>query len=123
MAKEGTASFDIPTEMRTFAEKSMEQARQAFDSFITATQEAVNTAESRAVSARTGAKEVVDLAMRNTERNIAASFEFAQRLLHAKDAQEVTAIHGDYVKNQIAAMTEQAKELSKQAAKLAATAH
>jgi phasin len=123
MAKEGTANFDIPTEMRTFAEKSIEQARQAFDSFITATQEAVNTAETRAASARTGAKDVVDLAMRYSERNIVAAFEFAQRLLHAKDAKEVTAVHGEYVNNQIAALTEQAKELSRQAAKLAGTTH
>jgi phasin len=123
MAKEGTASFDIPTEMRTFAEKSMEQARQAFDSFITATQEAVSHAESRATTARTGARDVVDLAMRYSERNIAASFEFAQRLLHAKDAKEVTKIHGEYVNSQIAALTEQAKELSRQAAKLAGTTH
>ena len=123
MAKEGTSSFDIPTEMRTFAEKSIEQARQAFDSFVTATQEAVNTAETRAASARTGVKDVTDLAMRYSERNITSAFEFAQRLLHAKDAKEVTAVHGEYVNSQIAALTEQAKELSRQAAKLAGTSH
>ena len=123
MAKEGSANFDIPAEMRTFAEKSMAQARQAFDSFISATQEAVSTAESRATSARSGAKDVVDLAMRFSERNIAASFEFAQRLLHAKDAKDVTAIHTEYVNSQIAALTDQAKELSRQAAKMAGTAH
>jgi len=123
MPKEGTANFDIPTEMRVFAEKSMEQARQAFDSFITATQGALTTAESRAASARGGAKDVIDLAMRFSERNIAASFEFAQRLLHAKDAKEVTAIHSEYVNNQIAALTDQAKELSRQAAKMAGTTH
>ncbi len=123
MAKESSVNFDIPAEMRMFAEKSMEQARQAFDSFINATQEALTTAESRAASARGGAKDVIDLAMRFSERNIAASFEFAQRLLRAKDAKEATAIHGEYVNSQIAALTEQAKELSRQAGKLAGTTH
>ena len=119
MAKEGTGNFEIPAEMRAFAEKSVEQAKQAFDSFISAAQHAVNTAENQAASARTGAKEVGEIAMRFTERNIASSFEFAQRLVRAKDAQEVTALHAEYVKSQIAALTDQAKELSKQAAKMA----
>ena len=123
MAKDSSANFEIPVEMKAFAEKSMEQARQAFDSFINATQTAVTTAESRAASARSGVKDVVDLAMRYSERNIATSFEFAQRLLHAKDAKEVTAIHSEYVNSQIAALTDQAKELSKHAAKLAGPAH
>ena len=57
--------------------------------------------------------------MRFAERNIASSFEFAQKLVRAKDAQEVLALHADYVKSQIAALTEQAKELGKKAAKMA----
>jgi phasin len=118
MAKEGNTNFDIPAEMRAFAEKSVEQAKQAFDTFISAAQHAVNTAETQAASARTGVKDVAELAMRFSERNIASSFEFAQRLLHAKDSQEVTALHTDYVKSQIAALSDQAKELSKQAAKM-----
>ena len=49
----------------------------------------------------------------------AAFREVAEKLVRAKDAQELTALHTDYVKSQIAALTDQAKELSKQAAKLA----
>ena len=48
MAKEGQWNFEIPAEMRAFAEKSVEQAKQAFDSFIAAAQHAVSTAESQA---------------------------------------------------------------------------
>ena len=119
MAKEGNANFEIPKEMREFAEKSVAQAKMAFDSFISATQHAVNTAENQAATARTGVKEAGELAMTFAERNIASSFEFAQRLLRAKDPQEVTALHAEYVKSQIAVLTDQAKELSKQAAKMA----
>lgn len=119
MAKEGSPNFEIPAEMRAFAEKSVEQAKQAFDTFISAAQQAVNTAESQVASARTGAKEASDLAVRFAERNVASSFEFAQQLLHAKDFKEVAQLQADYVKSQIAALTEQAKELSKQAAKVA----
>jgi phasin len=119
MAKEGQGSFEIPAEMRAFAEKSVEQAKQAFDTFISAAQHAVSTAESQATNARNSAKEVGEMAIGFTQRNVASSFEFAEKLVRAKDAQELAALHTDYVKSQIAALTEQAKELSKKAAKMA----
>ena len=33
-------TFDLPIDMRAFAERSMEQAKTAFDSFVTAAQQA-----------------------------------------------------------------------------------
>jgi phasin len=115
MASQGNVNFEIPAEMRAFAEKSMEQAKQALDSFCSATQKAVSAADKQAA----GAKGAGELAVRFAERNIAASFEFAQRLVRAKDSQEVMALHADYVKAQVAAFSEQARELTKQAAKMA----
>ncbi|MFN3659035.1 MAG: phasin family protein [Pseudolabrys sp.] len=119
MPRPGPAGFDMPNEMRAFAEKSVEQARAAFDSFISAAQQAVNTAQAQAVSAQTGAREVGELALRYAEENISASFSLAQRLMTAREPAEIAAIHADYVKNQIATLTDQAKELSKRAIKLA----
>jgi phasin len=119
MAKDGSSNFEIPAEMRAFAEKSVAQAKLAFDSFISAAQQAVNTAETHAATTRVGAKEAGDLAMQFAERNVASSFDFAQRLLQAKDPQEVAKLHAEYVKSQVTTLTEQAKELSKQAAKIA----
>src|SRR6267142_977998 len=49
-----TERFEIPPEMRAFAEKSVEQARQAFDGFISAAHRAVTTFEGQAESARKG---------------------------------------------------------------------
>jgi hypothetical protein len=53
------------------------------------------------------------------ERNIASSFEFARKLLQAKDPNDVMALHAEYVNDQIAALTEQGKELGRRAAKMA----
>jgi len=118
MAKVGTPRFDIPADMRALAEKSVEQAKQAFDIFISAAQHAVSTAENQAATAQAGAKEVGELAMGFTERNIASSFEFAQKLLQAKEPKDVMALHTEYVNTQIATLTDQAKELSKRATKM-----
>ena len=118
MAKEGSPRFEIPADMLALAEKSVEQARQAFDIFISAAQHAVSTAENQAASVQAGAKEVGELAMGFAERNITSSFEFAQRLLQAKEPKDVMALHAEYVSSQIAALTEQGKELGERVAKM-----
>jgi len=122
MAKQGNMNFEIPAEMRALAEKSVDQARQAFETYMTAATQAASTADKQAAGARAGVKEVGELAVRFAERNVASSFEFAQQLVRAKDSQEVMALHADYVKRQIAALSEQAKELTKEAAKMAGAA-
>src|SRR6478736_10353857 len=109
MAKEGTSTrFDIPADLRTLAEKSVEQAKQAFDIFISAAQHAVSTAENQAASAQAGAKEIGELAIGFAERNVASSFEFVQKLLQVKEPNDVMALHSEYVNFQIATLTEQA---------------
>jgi phasin len=118
MAKEASSRFEIPSDMRALAEKSVEQAKQAFDIFISAAQHAVSSAESQAKTAQAGAKEVGELAMSFAERNIASSFEFAQKLLQAKEPKDVLALHTDYVNTQIASLSDQAKELSRRAVKM-----
>lgn len=118
MATNGNMNFEIPAEMREFAEKSVAQAKQAFDGFIAATQHAVGTAETQAKTMQSGAKEAGELALKFAERNVQASFEFAQRLMQAKDAKEVTSLQVEYMKSQMATLTEQAKELSQKAAKM-----
>ena len=53
------------------------------------------------------------------ERNIAASFDFAQKLVHAKDVQEVMKLHAEYVKDQMQTLSEQTKQMGESAAKKA----
>ena len=51
MAKDGNMNFEIPAEMRAMAEKSVQQAKVAFDGFVSAAPHAV----SRRTKARTAA--------------------------------------------------------------------
>ena len=116
--KDGAVNFEIPAEMRAFAEKSVEQARQAFDTFMTAASHASSAVNRQAAGAQIGARELGVLAVRFAERNIASSFDFAQKLVRAKDAEEVMALHSEYVKQQMSTLNDQAKELGREAAKM-----
>lgn len=119
MAIDPMKSFQVPNEMRKFAEQSVEQARQAFDSFMTATSKAVSDIEGRATAASSGVRDVSSRAVNMAQRNIAASFEFAQKLVKAKDVEEVLNLQKEYIQAQTRNLSEQAKELGEVVSKAA----
>jgi phasin len=120
MASEGMPAFNLPPEMRAFAEQSVAQAKKAFDGFMTAAQGAVSTMEGQAAAAQASAKDVQRKAVNFAEQNVAASFEFAQKLLAAKDPTEIMKLHSDYVKGQMQVFGEQTRELSRTSTKSSA---
>lgn len=112
MATKPPGSFEVPPEMRTFAEKSFNEARQAFDNYLAAAQRTIAMMEGQAESARHGAKTIGTKAMDYAERNVASSFDFAQKLVRAKDLKEIMELQADFLRAQMQALTEQAKDLS-----------
>lgn len=117
MAGSDFPKFEFPTDMQAFAEKSMEQARKAFDTFVSAATQGVSGVEGQAANLRTGARQVVELTIRHAEQNMAAAFAFGQRLVMARDPQDAMQIQADYVKSHVQTLTDQAKELAAVAAK------
>ena len=111
--------FQIPPEMRAIAEKSVEQAKQAVEGFISAAQRTASALEGQAETARKGAKDVGGKAMGFVEQNIATSFDFAQKLVRAKDVQEMLELQASFVRTQMQALSEQAKELGQSTGKMA----
>lgn len=109
--------FTVPPEMRALAEKSVEQARKAFDGFVNAAEKATAEFQQHARNTQVGAQDVAQKAITYAEQNVASSFDLAQKLVAAKDIHEVVKLHGDYVRRQVEALTEQARELGQTAAK------
>lgn len=107
--------FKIPNEMRTFAEESVSQARKAFDGFIDAARKTAENFQSQAASSSSGALDISKKAMSFAEENVAASFDFAQKVVRAKDATEVMQLQKDYLDRQMQKLTEQARELGQRA--------
>ncbi|MHB2165769.1 phasin [Alsobacter sp. R-9] len=110
MAKSPT-SYEIPTEMRDFAEKSVEQARKAFDGFVGAATKAVSAAETQTATLQANGKEFATKAFSFAEQNVGAAFEHASALVKAKDVQEMMHLQTEYLKAQAAALQSQMKEL------------
>jgi phasin len=104
-------AYEVPSEMRDFAEKSVEQARKAFEGFIGAAQKAAGAMEAAPFPLPGPMKDLGTKAMGFAENNVKAAFDLAQKLVHAKDMQEVLVLQSEYVRAQMAAIQEQAREL------------
>jgi phasin len=115
MATNQTPNYDIPPEMRDFAEKSVEQARKAMDGFIGAAQKTVDTFEGSATTVQASAKDMTRKTFSYAEQNIAAAFELAQRMVRAKDVQEAMQAQAEFVRSQFEAMQTQMKEFGSMA--------
>lgn len=107
-----TAKFDIPDTMRELAEKSVDHARKAFEEFLGAAHQAVDSFETSAQTAQRNARTIGEDAIRFAEENMAASFEFAQRLVRAHNIEELVKVQTDFVERQMAVLAEQARKLS-----------
>jgi phasin len=109
--EEGRDRFEIPKEMRSMAEASLGQARQAFEKFVASAQATAGTIEERGATVRAGAKDVGAKAISYAEKNVQASLDYAQSLLHAKDLGEIMRLHSEYVQAQMRSLAEQASEM------------
>jgi phasin len=118
MAKEPFEQFAMPNEVRAFVEQSVSQARTAFDGIVQAANQAVAQWQGQAEAARAGASEIAHKSMGFAEQNMAATFDFAQKLMHAKDPTEVMRLQSEYLANQMKTLSTQAKDLGQSAAKI-----
>jgi phasin len=107
----------VPKEIRAFAEQSLHQARKAYDDLMTATQRAVATFEGRASTAQARTRALQQKVVTFSERNVSASLEFAEKLLQARTPEDVLALHANYIRAQMQALGEQARELGEDAVK------
>jgi phasin len=110
MANTPTPNYEIPAEMRDFAEKSVEQARKAVDSFLSAARRAADTLEGSANTVQSSAKDMTRKTLSYAEQNLSAAFDHAQRLVRARDVQEAVQLQSEFVRSQFAALQAQMKE-------------
>jgi hypothetical protein len=106
-------SFEIPPELRDFAEKNVEQARAAYDQFMDFMTKAMGAwADSAGAETMTGFKAVQDKAIAFAKENAERSFALASDLARAKDVQEVLTLQGRYAQTQIQTFGIQAQQLA-----------
>jgi phasin len=108
--------MEIPAEMRAFAEKSVTEARKAFEGYMDAATKALGSMEKSAESVQANTREMGRKAIGFAEDNVNASLDFIQKLVSARDVQEVVRLQTEFAQAQMKNLAEQAKSLGTSAA-------
>ncbi len=119
----GAPKIDVPTlempeAVREFAEKGVQQAKDAYDRMKTAAEEATNMLEDTYATASKGAAELNLKALEALRANINASFDYVQQLMGVKTLSEAVELSAGHMRKQFDTLTAQGKELSSLATKV-----
>ncbi len=74
--------------------------------------------QGHAQAAQSGATEIAHKSMTYAEQNVAATFDFAQKLMQAKDASKLMALQSEYLSRQMQTLSAQVQDLGQSAAKI-----
>jgi phasin len=99
--------FDIADDMRVTAERSVEQAKLAFDNYMRATEKAVSALEAQVEVGQRGALDISKKAMGFAESNVRSAFEFAHKIIQANDIQDVLQMQSQFVEAQMKVLRDQ----------------
>ena len=112
--------FEVPEQMRAFAEKGVAQARDNYAKMKDVAESSNSAIEAVLTAATKGAGEYSAKVMEIVKTNTHASFDFAQELSSVKSPSQLMEIWTAHVRKQVETMTAQTKELAELAQKVAA---
>lgn len=103
--------FEVPEQMRAFAEKGAAQARENYAKFKDAAETHNGTVEAVFTSASKGASEYTAKLVEFMKANTSAQLDFAQQLFGAKSPTEAMELWTGHARKQVETFQSQAKEL------------
>jgi hypothetical protein len=93
--------FEIPEQMRNATDRSVVQAKKAFQQFLDAAGKAADAAEGSVKSIGETTADIKRETLAFVEGHIAASFDLAQRLAQARTVEEMAALQHAFLKRQM----------------------
>ena len=114
--------FEVPEQVRAFAEKGVSQARDSYAKFKDAAETHNGTIEAVFTTASKGASEYSAKLMEIMKANTSASLDFAQELIGVKSPTEAIELWTAHARKQFESFTANAKELTALSQKVATEA-
>ena len=111
--------FEVPEQMRAFAEKGVSQARDSYAKFKDAAETHNGTIEAVFTSASKGSSEYSTKLFEFFKSNTSSSLDFAQQLFGVKTPAEALELWTAHTRKQYETLTAQAKELAELGQKVA----
>jgi len=104
--------FEVPEQVRAFAEKGVSQVRESYAKFKEAAESQNGALEAVFSSASKGASEYAAKLMEFWKANTSAKLDFAQELISTKSPTEALELWNHHTRQQIESFSAQAKQLS-----------
>src|SRR3954470_12839064 len=111
--------FQVPEQVRAFAEKGVSQARDNYAKFKDVAESHNGTVEAVFGSIAKGASEYSAKLLGFAQTNTTATFDFAQELVGARTLPEAGELWTGYARKQFETLTAQARELAELSKKIA----
>jgi phasin len=111
--------FEVPEQMRAFAEKGVSQARDSYAKFKDAAETHNGTIEAVFTNYSKGASAYSAKLVEFMKANTTASLDFAQELFGVKSPSEAMALWTSHARKQFETLSAQAKELTELGQKVA----
>ncbi|MFZ2160147.1 MAG: phasin [Bradyrhizobium sp.] len=111
--------FEVPEQVRAFAEKGVSQARDSYAKFKDAAETHNSTIEAMFSSASKGASEYSAKLMEIMKANTSTTLDFAQELIGVKSPTEAMELWTSHARKQFEAFTANTKELAELSQKVA----
>jgi phasin len=112
--------FEVPEQVRAFAEKGVSQARENYTKFKDAAETHNSTIEAVFTSATKGATDYSAKLLDMVKANTTAAFDFAQELVSAKSPSQAMELWSSHARKTVETLTAQTKELAELTQKIAA---
>ena len=107
----GAPTEQMSQQMRDMAEKSLAEAKRALDEYMEAAKRTAASIEGSVQAAQAGASDVNRKAITFAEANVDAAFDFAERLVRARDPREMMSLQQEFVRTQMEQFNRQMREL------------
>ena len=119
MSNEKDKPFEMPADVRVMAERSIGEAKKAFDQVMLVAKSNMGAVEDRGKAVQESLREIGATVAALTEQNMTSAFEHAEKLMKATDPQTLIQLQVDYIKNQMQSLTEQGRTLADAVSKAA----
>lgn len=117
MAKEDFLK-PVPDLVRDLMKLSIEQARQAFETFAATSEKAWKSLETTSQLAGAGVRSLNEKIIEITRSNAEANFAFALKLAESKDVSQAMELHADRARKQVETFARQLEEIRDLATKI-----
>jgi phasin len=111
--------FEVPEQVRAFAEKGVSQARENYTKFKDAAETHNSTIEAVFTTATKGATDYSAKLLDIVKANTNATFDFAQELVGMKSLSQAMELWTSHARKQVETLTAQTKELAELTQKIA----